>query len=138
MPASVRRVALVALSKTHARLKPLLTDALAQNASVVLFSDLNVLDLPPEVEAQPLSALAEVVAWADYLAVDVERESLQKLWTLLGGREQARDLVKAQALIVTPVPCGGMADCGVCAVNIRHGWKLACKDGPVFNLWDLR
>jgi hypothetical protein len=30
-----------------------------------------------------------------------------------------------------------MADCGVCGVKGRRGWRLACKDGPVFDLNDL-
>jgi hypothetical protein len=40
----------------------------------------------------------------------------------------------AQVLVVTPAPCGGLAECGVCAVTTRRGWKMACKDGPVFSL----
>jgi ferredoxin len=40
---------------------------------------------------------------------------------------------EGQMLIHTPVPCGGMADCGICAVTLRSGWKLACKEGPVFD-----
>jgi hypothetical protein len=35
------------------------------------------------------------------------------------------------------MPCAGLADCGVCAVELRRGWKLACKDGPVFDLRDI-
>jgi NAD(P)H-flavin reductase len=35
------------------------------------------------------------------------------------------------------MPCGGVADCGACAVETRLGWKLACEDGPVFDLIDL-
>jgi NAD(P)H-flavin reductase len=43
----------------------------------------------------------------------------------------------AQALFYSPMPCGGAADCGVCALRTRHGVKLVCKDGPVFNLEEL-
>ena len=139
MPVSARRVALVALTETPARLKPVLHDALAQNASVVLVSDLDLHDLlPPVVEIQPLSVLAEVAPWADYLALDVARESLPEMWERLGGREQARALDDAQVLILTPVPCGGIAKCGLCTVYVRHGWKMACKDGPVFDLQELK
>jgi dihydroorotate dehydrogenase electron transfer subunit len=41
---------------------------------------------------------------------------------------------KAQVLVGTPIPCGGIADCGVCAVNTKSSWMLACEDGPVFDL----
>jgi len=153
LPASARRVALVALSDTSARLRPLLLDALEQNASVVLVSELDLPDLPPEVEIQPVSALGDVVRWVDYLAIDVERESLPGLRDKLGLGRQAKVKFEAQAvspsrstfvarapnevLVVTPMPCGGMGDCGVCAVTARRGWKMACKDGPVFDLYVL-
>ena len=142
---SARSVALVALGETPARLKAVLADALRQNASVVFVSDLDLPDLPPEVEVQSVAGLAQVANWADYIALDLPREALPGLRETLGLGEQ--DEVKfarppsrageAQALVVTPVPCGGIAECGVCAVRLRRGWKLACKDGPVFDLSDL-
>jgi hypothetical protein len=30
-----------------------------------------------------------------------------------------------------------MGKCGVCAVKVKRGWKMACVDGPVFDLKDL-
>lgn len=143
MPASARSIALVALGETAARLKPLLAVALDRGASVALVSDLDLPDLPPEVEVQPVSALRNVAQWADYMALDLYRESMPGLREMLGlgehvgARRQAGVRFEAQALIVTPMPCGGIAECGVCAVTARRGWKLACKDGPVFNLAEL-
>jgi dihydroorotate dehydrogenase electron transfer subunit len=115
----------------------LLIAALEQGASVVLVSDLDLPGLPPEVEFQPVSGLAEVARWADYLALDLPRESLPGLNERLGLGEQAEARFEAQALVVTPMPCVGMAECGVCAVTARRGWKMACKDGPVFDLKEL-
>lgn len=131
VPASARCVALVALGETAARLKPLLAIALGQGASVVLVSDLELPGLPPEVEIQPVAVLAEVSKWADYMALDLPRELMPGMREKLGfgGVE-----FEAQALVITPLPCGGVAECGVCAVNLHRGWKLACKDGPVFDL----
>jgi hypothetical protein len=129
LPSSARRVALVPLGETSARLKPLLAAALEQDASVVLVSDMDLPDLPHEVEIRPLTALREITPWADYVALDMPRESLPGLRQMLGLGEQARVQLEAQVLIVTPIPCGG--------VTIRHGWKLACKDGPVFDLQAL-
>jgi Iron-sulfur cluster binding domain of dihydroorotate dehydrogenase B len=137
MPASARCVALVALAETAARLKPLLTNALGQGASVVLISELDLPDLPPEVEIRPVAALAEAAQWADYLAIDVSRESVPALLERLGTGKKVGVKCEAQALILTPMPCSGMADCGVCAVTLRRGWKMACKDGPVFDLDEL-
>lgn len=135
MPLSARCVALVALGETSARLNPLLAAALEGNASVVLVSDLDLPGLPPEVEIRPVPALPEVTKWADYLAFDLPRESLPGLRERLGIGEQSGGL--REALVLTPVPCGGMAECGVCAVSTHHGWKMACKDGPVFDLKEL-
>lgn len=137
LPGSVRCVALVALGETSARLKPLLADTLNQDASVVLVSDLDASDLPPEVEIQPLSALTEVAQWADYLAMDMPRESLPGLRGMLGLSQQAKVKFVAQVLVLSPMPCSGMGECGICAVTTRRGWKMACKDGPVFDLNDL-
>jgi len=137
IPTSAQHVALVALGDTFARLKPLLLYALEQNASIAIISDLELHDLPPEVEIQSISALAEVAQWSDYLAIDVEREKLSDLREKFWLGEQVGGRVEAQILIVTPMPCGGMGDCGVCAVTVRRGWKMACKDGPVINLSEL-
>ena len=137
LPRSAKRVALAPLGKISARLKPLLVAALEQNASVVLVSDLDLSDLPAEIEIQPVSALAEVAYWADYLAIDTPRENLPGLNEKIGLGEQANVNLEAQVLVFTPLPCGGMANCGVCSVTLRHGWKMACKNGPVFDLKEL-
>ena len=140
LPVSARKVGLVAFDVSPARLKGLIQPALNQDAAVVLVCDSSPDHLPDEVEVQPMSALQEIVAWADYLAFDVEREELNGLKERLGKLNQVAvgkarvepGRNEAQALISTPIPCGGMAECGVCAVTLKSAWKLACKDGPVF------
>lgn len=130
LPSSVRKVGLVAFEDSPARLKGLIGQALKQGAAVVLVCKSNPDDLPDEVEVQPISSLREIGEWADYIAFDVARENLNQLKEELGKSNQ---LLAAQILIRTPVPCGGMAECGVCAVTLKSSWKLACKDGPVFD-----
>lgn len=137
IPASARCIALVALGETSARLRPLLVEALGNDASVVLVSDLELSGLPHEVEIQPVAALEEVVQWADFLAMDLLHESLPGLREMLGLGEHDKVRLEAQVLTLTPMPCGGMGECGVCAVKVRRGWKMACKDGPVFDLKEL-
>jgi len=138
LPASARRVALIAFAESTARLKPLLAIALKQAASVVLVSDLASIEYPPEVEIRPASELSDILEWADYLAIDLSRDSLPELQEKLRNGVQAKINSDAQILVLTPMPCGGLAECGVCAVTVRRGWKMACKDGPVFNLSELR
>jgi dihydroorotate dehydrogenase electron transfer subunit len=94
-------------------------------------------NLPDDVEVQPLSALRDVLEWADYLAFDIARENLNSLREQLGNLAHLAAVNAAQVLIRTPVPCGGIADCGVCAVTLKSEWKLACKDGPVFDWGEL-
>jgi hypothetical protein len=119
------------------RLKGLIGPALGQGAAVVLVSDTDGEHLPVEVEVQPFAALDEVLAWADYAAFDVSRESLPGLRETLGGVKQVPVARDVQVLVRTPVPCGGIAECGVCAVTLRSSPKLACKDGPVFGLMEI-
>ena len=76
------------------------------------------------LEVVPPAALSEAAAWADYLARDSDLGSLKDLPGLRCG----------EALVQTPLPCGGMADCGACVVHLKRGYLLACKDGPVVDL----
>lgn len=131
LPLSARRVGLVAFDDSPARLKGLIELALRQEAAITLVCSSAPEYLPDDVEVQPLSALQEIVAWADYIAFDVARENLEKLKEQLGKRNPV--MVEAQVLVRTPIPCGGIAECGVCAVRLRPDWKLACKDGPIFD-----
>ncbi|RPJ25477.1 MAG: hypothetical protein EHM33_14405, partial [Chloroflexi bacterium] len=133
LPVLARKVGLVAFDDSPARLRGLVLPALKQGAAVVLVCNSAPEALPDDVEVQPISALQEIVEWADYLAFDVGRENLNQLRELLGKLNQVAAGKAAQALVRTPVPCGGVADCGVCAVNLTSNWRLACKDGPVFN-----
>jgi dihydroorotate dehydrogenase electron transfer subunit len=74
--------------------------------------------------------------WADYLVVDAPLEALPDFWREM-GRTLTGYSVPGQALVFAPMPCGGLGECGACAVQSHRSWKLACKDGPVFNLKDL-
>ena len=137
LPITARRVVLVAYDDMPARLQGLIRPALKQNAAVVLVCDSVSDNLPDDVEVQPSSALSEVCEWADYIALDVARESLPELKQGLGNLNQLPALKEAQVLVRTPMPCGGVAECGVCAVALKSSWMMACKDGPVFDWRDL-
>jgi dihydroorotate dehydrogenase electron transfer subunit len=142
LPTGTRRVALVALGGTPARLLPVARQALEKNAGVTLYADFMpqaaaLRDLPLAAEVYPLAYAAEAAAWADYLAIDAPIERLASLPAMF-GLEKGRPLACAgQVLVYTPMPCGGLAECGMCAVRTRKKWSLACKDGPVFDLADL-
>jgi hypothetical protein len=133
MPASARRIALVAWDVSPRRLLALLDAAFDQTAEVTLVCENLLDDLPLQVEVQPLRALAGVCSWADYLALDVEREAIPLLKQALGNINSLKIPGEAQILVRTPMPCGALAECGVCSVELRGGVQLACDDGPVFD-----
>lgn len=134
---SLRKAALIALDNSPVRLQGLISLALKQSTEVVLVSNNTLAGLPELVEVQPIRALEEICKWADFIAVDLARENLDQLKKLLEKLEQVSAVREAQVLIHTSMPCGGVAECGVCAVHVHRDWKMACKDGPVFIWKDL-
>jgi len=135
--ASIRKLALIAFDDSSARMHGLISPALKGNLEVVLVCNSMVSDLPEAVEVQPLKSITDVCRWAEFIALDVARENLNQLKEMMLGLDQLPAAREAQVLIRTPMPCGGLAECGVCAVGIHHDWKMACKDGPVFVLQEL-
>jgi NAD(P)H-flavin reductase len=134
LPRSARSVALAALDCTAALLLPLAHLALAQGAAVTILSSQAPAGLPSAVEILSLEQLPETIAWADYLAAAFPLTSLEKFRRTAGVKIHQRLNIPAQALLLTALPCGNLAGCGLCAVPTPHGWKLACTDGPVFDL----
>jgi len=141
IPSSARKVVLIAFDDSPARLHGLIPIALKQNAEVVMVCNLVVKDLTEVVEIQPLQAMPEIIGWADYAAVDIDRGNMDRLMEMLGGRPAGmmRAVVRSevQVLVRAPMPCGALAECGVCALTLHRKWKMVCKDGPVFAMKDL-
>jgi NAD(P)H-flavin reductase len=137
LPPAARKMALIAFDDSPARLHGLIPLALKQGAEIVLVSDKVTEDLPEIIEVQPLKAMHEILQWADFAALDAARENLNQLQGMLRGQNQAGLQCEAQVLVRTPMPCGALAECGVCAVMVHHEWKMICKDGPVFSLKEL-
>ncbi len=135
LPPAARKVALVAFGGNCSRLLSLLEPALAQKAEITLLAEHLPENLPPALEILPISALTETTQWADYLAIDAPRSALATIHgSLLPDSPLNYHGYATEILIETPLPCGGMAECGVCAIHTKRGYRLACKDGPVFEL----
>lgn len=137
LPGNIRNLALASLSDNPSRLLPLLSlsdnPALFTSSPSPLFS----LSLPSFLEISPLSDLPDALQWADFLAFDIPIGRLPDLRKLLGLREARYLACPAQGLVLTPMPCGGIADCGVCAIGQWQRYQLVCKDGPVFDIKDI-
>jgi NAD(P)H-flavin reductase len=137
MPALARRVALASPESSPARLLPLAYQALAQKAAVAIYAHTAPPGMPPEVEISPLEQLPEAVLWADFMAVESTRSGLTLLRDHLGLKPFQRLTCQAQVLVSLPMPCCGLAECGVCAIHTRESTALACADGPVFDFNQL-
>jgi hypothetical protein len=137
LPKKNQRLMLVILSETIQRILPVGILALKQDTSITLFTDAPLPSLPPSIEAYPLSLIPENLQWPDFIIVDLPIASLLD-WRQKFGLAQDEPLpCPGQALVMSPMPCGGLSDCGVCAISFRRSWKLCCKDGPVFDLGGL-
>jgi dihydroorotate dehydrogenase electron transfer subunit len=134
LPGNARKVALAPLGCGPERLLPLADLALTQDAAVALYAPVIPDGLPSAVEILPPELLPDALGWADYLAFDLA-QGWRGRWQSAVGLQEGRKLpFFGQALVRTPIACGGMGDCDVCAVKTRSGWMQACKDGPVFDL----
>ncbi len=139
LPADARRVGLLAMGVSPARLLTLVEPALAHDAAITLFCTPTppaeiLMWLPAAVEVSPVASLQENLDWPDHLAVEINRENLNALSALFEGSGLP---FPGQVLVRTAMPCRGLGECGVCSVKTRRGWKLACLDGPVFSLEEL-
>jgi NAD(P)H-flavin reductase len=137
LSASARRVALAVRDVSPSYLLGLIQPARAQGAAICLICDDPPEDLPTDVEIRPLAALGEICQWADFLAVAGSREAIRGWRERFKDEKQLKLPREAQALVVTPMPCGGLAKCVVCSVETKRGVELACEDGPVFQFCDL-
>jgi len=136
LPRNLRRLALIALNNTPARLMPLIPIALQRGVEIVLVSDTSEGTLPLTVEQQRLAELPRALAWADFVAIDIPLEGLEELAERLVPKGRVR-APEGQILVFSPMPCGALAKCGVCSLTTKNGPRLACEDGPVFELKEL-
>lgn len=134
-PSTFKHLALADLSNHRgSRLLRLASELADRNIETVLLSDAAPEELPVEIEFLPLKSLNEVIAWSDYLALELPLSQMGLLHHLAGVSANTEFPASAEALIDTPMICGGMASCGVCSVRSNGHWLFACKDGPVFRL----
>jgi hypothetical protein len=136
LPRSAQRVGLIPFNVSPARLLSLAGMALSQSAAVSLFyeatSTIGWLErVPSQVEILPLAALGKTwigriiwpLTWSGLLSPNLGSASTHANCTVMERCWCARTM-----------PCRGLGECGVCAIQTQRGWRLACVDGPVFPL----
>jgi dihydroorotate dehydrogenase electron transfer subunit len=110
--------------------------------------------LPPRLEVQiatgdgtvghagsVLDLLPDMVRWADCICIAADPNMYPPMADAVreGHFTQSPSAGRrrfAQALVVPPMPCG-VGACHGCAVSTHPAPKLACTDGPVFDLLRL-
>jgi hypothetical protein len=140
LPIGARRIALVhsgTLDQYGSVFAPLIESGLKAGGEVVFYGDILPSHLPTAVEVLPVDQISDAWKWAEYLAAEIEQSQLNWLLQLLWQKTGSRLPDRAEVLIHTPLICGGLAECGLCSVKTKKGNRLACKDGPVFQLEDL-
>jgi hypothetical protein len=137
LPGDVLRLAMIALGRTNSHLLPLMRKINSSYSSVTLFSDVLPADLPPDVEVYPLQDFSESIDWADFFVVDMPLIALGDLDAMFSQPSFNLSGLRGQVLVQSEMPCCGLGKCGVCAVKVKRTWKLACEDGPVFELSGL-
>ena len=88
-----------------------------------------------------LDVLPDMVGWADAICIATDPEVYPSLADVIRASRHLPSQLRgrrrfAQALVVPRIPCG-VGACQACAVATRHGPRLACTDGPVFDLLEL-
>lgn len=138
LPPLTRRVALTTVDVFNVnRIMAIANSALQNGAEVSLFTNQHLSDLAPEIEVLPLEELYQAKDWADYLAAVLKPNYVSSFRNELKLNAGRKPPFTAEVLLEIPMICDETSACGVCAVYTSRGWRLACKDGPVFALDDL-
>jgi NAD(P)H-flavin reductase len=106
--------------------------------------------LPPALEVHVVTAdgsaghegvlldlLPELVRWADCVCAASDPANYPAMAGVIREVRIGPNRRFAQALVVPSLICG-VGACQGCAVKVGRSTKLACTDGPVFDLLDLR
>jgi len=131
--------------------KPGFSSSVALLLSVPTAAELPPLRLlPPALEVHIVTAdgsaghpgssldfFPDLVRWADCVCIAQDPAIYPALAEVVREVRMRPAEHFAQALVVPPMACG-VGACQGCAVEVTHGFKLACTDGPVFDLLELR
>ena len=135
LPARAAHLLLIAGSPE--RLLPLIHLALERQFAITfLIPERTPLpELPSAIEIQRGPLTAELVTWADLIALDVPNpwDTAREIRAFASASMRPASFI--QAFITPPLPCG-VGACQACWVETQetHSRKLACVEGPVFQV----
>jgi dihydroorotate dehydrogenase electron transfer subunit len=160
-PSTARRLLLVASSAHLGALLPLTTQkpegsespgfSIALLLSAPTAANLYPVQLlPPTLEVHVVTAdgscghrgstpelFPDLARWADCICIAGDPAIYPQLAEIVREVHVAPGRGFAQALVMPPLACG-VGACQGCAVPVAHGTRLACIEGPVFDLLELR
>ena len=84
----------------------------------------------------PLDLFPDLAQWADCVCIAGKPDTYPALAHIVREVRLGPGPGFAQARVVPPLVCG-VGACQGCAVETAHGTRLACTDGPVFDLLTL-
>ena len=79
---------------------------------------------------------SNLVRWADCVCIAADPATYPALAEIVRDVRLGPSERFAQALVAPPMVCG-VGACQGCGVRTARGFKLACTDGPVFDLLEL-
>lgn len=89
-------------------------------------------------QGEIFSQLGDSAIWADHVMAAGSTDFYRQLDAHLHQKRPALTPDFTQVMVLdTPIHLCGVGACQQCTVATKHGLKLACIDGPVFNLSDL-
>jgi dihydroorotate dehydrogenase electron transfer subunit len=83
------------------------------------------------------SIFASPIAWADQICLALTEDLVTPAADAVRAGRLRWGRGFAQAALAGPTPCG-VGTCQSCLIDTRNGLRARCKDGPVFDLRDLR
>jgi dihydroorotate dehydrogenase electron transfer subunit len=130
-------VVLLAAAATPALLPPAYLLPPAVEYQTAADSD-GLLSLLAPTARSPLPALSgSPIAWADQVCLALDSELVASTAAAVRAARLRWERGFALVALAGPMPCGFGA-CLSCPVETRDGPRLRCKDGPVFDLRELR
>jgi hypothetical protein len=133
----LRAAHLLLIADSSERLLPLIHLALERQFAITCLipQTAPLPELPSAIEIQRGPLTAELVTWADLIALDVPTplDTAREIRACAPAATRPASFI--QAFITPPLPCG-VGACQACWVEPQetHARKLACVDGPVFRV----
>lgn len=126
---------LIDLESENRSLYSLMEAGLNEGKNIVYSAKETEFPIPASVEIIPNSLTGETLFWADFIAVEVNREKLSLYEDLF---IQIMNMnIDCDVMVHCPILCYGKSDCMVCTIKSKNGWVKTCQQGQVIKLDQL-